>query len=134
MERKAIEELVGRWLSCAIRDGNVAIFDELLAETVRDNSGGSELLGSESFKSRARAVHEAFSSIEVALDQLLIDGDRIAWRWRLTGTHTGAFAGVAASGRRVTLRGVNFQRVRSEDGRVVEHWTLADFAGLRLSG
>jgi len=133
MERNAIEELVRRWLSGAIRDGNVAIFDELLAEDVRDCSGGSELFGSDSFKSRARAVHAAFSSIEVALDQLLIDGDRIAWRWRLTGTHTGAFAGVAASGRRVTLRGVNFQRLRSEDGRVAEHWTLADLAGLRLS-
>jgi len=39
----------------------------------------------------------------------------------------GAFAGVAATGRRVTLRGVNFQRIA--DGKVTEHWTMVDVAG-----
>ncbi len=134
MGRNAIEELVRRWLNEAICNGNVAIFDELLAENVCDSSGGAKAFGSEPFKQRARAVHGAFSKIEVALEELVIDADRLAWRWSLTGTHTGAFAGIAATGRRVTLRGVNFQRVRSEDGRVVEHWTLADLAGLRISG
>lgn len=132
MERNAIEDLVRSWLNEAIRNGNVAIFDELLAEGVCDTSGGSRAFGSASFKQRALAVHGAFSSIEVALEELVIEGDRLAWRWSLTGTHTGAFAGVAATGRRVTLRGVNFQRVAG--GRVAEHWTLADLAGLRLSG
>ncbi|HXK20599.1 MAG TPA: ester cyclase [Polyangiaceae bacterium] len=132
MERNAIEELVRRWLNEAIRDGNVAIFDELLAEGVCDSSGGTKVFGSAPFKRRAQAVHSAFSSIEVAVEELVIDANRAAWRWSLTGTHTGAFAGVAATGRRVTLRGVNFQRF--EAGRVAEHWTLADLAGLKLSG
>jgi len=132
MERNAIEQLVRRWLHEAVGGGNAAIFDELLAENACDISGCAKVFGSGPFKSRTRAVHAAFSSIEVELEELVIDRDRIAWRWRLSGTHTGAFAGVAATGRRVTLRGVNFQRV--ESGRVAEHWTLADLAGLQLSG
>jgi steroid delta-isomerase-like uncharacterized protein len=128
MERQAVEALVRRWLE-AIRDGNVAVFDELLTENVCDSSGATPAFGSESFKGRARAVHAAISEIEVAVDELVVEGDRIAWRWSLSGTHTGAFAGIAASGRRVSLRGVNFQRVQS--GRVAEHWTLADLSGLR---
>ena len=129
MDRPAVEQLIWRWLNEGIRQGNVAVFDELLAKDVCDQSGGSQAFGSETFKLRARAVHAAFSDIEVAVDELLIDGARIAWRWSLSGTHIGAFAGIAATERRVTLRGVNFQRV--EGDRVIEHWTLADLNGLR---
>jgi steroid delta-isomerase-like uncharacterized protein len=128
MERTAIEQLIWRWLHEAISAGNVAVFDQLLAEDVRDNSGGGVSQGRESFRRRASAVHAAFSDIEVALDELVVERNSIAWRWSVTGTHTAAFAGFAATGRRVTLRGVNFQRI--EAGRVAEHWTLADMFSL----
>ncbi len=128
MERRAIEALLQRWLNAGIRAGNVEVFDELLLESVRDRSAGQVTYGSEPFKRRARAVYEAFSNIEARVDELLIDGDQIAWRWSVTGTHTGAFAGFAATGRRVTLQGVNLQRL--EGARVAEHWTLADTFGL----
>jgi steroid delta-isomerase-like uncharacterized protein len=131
VKRPDLERLVWRWLNEALRDGNVEVFDELLAPEVRDLSSGAVAFGSESFKRRARAVFEAFSNLDAALDELLVDGDRVAWRWSLTGTHRGDFAGVAATGRRVSLRGVNFQRL--EGGRVVEHWTLADLAGLQAA-
>ncbi len=128
MERRAIETLLRRWLEDGIRAGNTAIFDELLLAGVCDRSAEQVTHGSEPFKRRARAVHDAFSNIEAQVDELLVDGDRIAWRWSLTGTHTGAFSGFAPTGRRVTLTGVNFQRLQA--GLVAEHWTLADMFGL----
>jgi steroid delta-isomerase-like uncharacterized protein len=128
MERSAIEGLVKRWLEEGIVAGNVDVFDELLTEDVADLTGGTAVRGSEPFKRRARAVQAAFSNLEVVVDDLVIAGDRAAWRFSLTGTHTGSFAGVEPTGRRVTLRGVNFQRFA--DGRVSEHWTLADTFGL----
>jgi predicted ester cyclase len=85
------------------------------------------LTGVASFKARAGAVRTAFADIEIRVDDLVVEGDAIAWRWTLTGTHVGTFAGVAATGRRVSLRGVNFQRI--EGDRVAEHWTLVDVFG-----
>jgi hypothetical protein len=38
----------------------------------------------------------------------------------MRGTHLGAFQGVPATGKKITLRAVNVQRIRN--GRVVEHW------------
>jgi steroid delta-isomerase-like uncharacterized protein len=128
MERPAIDVLLRRWLNEGIQAGNVGVFDELLQPDVCDTSTGQVSYGTETFKRRASAVHQAFSNIEAQVEQLLVDGERIAWRWSVTGTHTGSFAGFAASGRRVTLRGVNFQRL--EAGRVAEHWTLADSSDL----
>ena len=108
-------------------EGKLEVFDELLTEDVVDRSGPAPSRGVETFKARAAAVRAAFADIDIAVDDLLLDGDAIAWRWTLTGTHVGAFAGIAPSGRRIPLRGVNFQRL--QQGRVVEHWTLVDVFG-----
>lgn len=136
MHRRDIERLVERWTNEAMAQGRLEAFDELLVPDVLDRSAPPGSRGLDSFKARAAAVRTAFSEIEMHVEDLLVDGEAIAWRWALTGTHVGSFAGVAPTGRRVTLRGVNFQRLRGE--RVAEHWTLADVFGvtqaLRASG
>ena len=130
MERPQIEDLLLRWLSI-IQTGNVALFDDILSEYVCDHSSAAPAYGTQTFKLRARSVHDAFSDLETALEALVVEGDRIAWRWSINATHTAPFAGIAATGKRVTLRGVNFQRL--ENGRIVEHFTLADTFGLLTS-
>jgi predicted ester cyclase len=75
---------------------------------------------------RARAVHAAFREIEITPVQVVVEGDAVAWRFRLTGTHVGSLTGIAATQRAVAIEGVNFQRVR--EGVVVEHWTTVDLA------
>jgi predicted ester cyclase len=127
MERADIERLVRRWTTEAIAEGRLEAFDDLLAPGAIDRSGPSSAVGVESFKARAAAVRDAFADIQIVIDDLVVDGDSIAWRWTLTGTHAGPFAGQAPTGRRVALRGVNFQRLR--DCRVAEHWTLVDVFG-----
>jgi steroid delta-isomerase-like uncharacterized protein len=126
MERYVIERLVRRWTE-AIAEGRLDVFDELLAEDVLDRSGPTPVNGVESFKARAGAVRAVFADIAIGVDDLIVEGDRIAWRWTLTGTHVGPFAGVAPTGRRVSLRGANFQRLKGD--RIAEHWTLLDVHG-----
>jgi len=127
MDRAEVEELVQRWVRQTIVEGRLDTFHELLTRDVVDRSRSALAMGVESFKARAAAVGAAFADIEVVVDALVVEGDAIAWRWTLTGTHVGPFAGASATGRRVTLQGVNFQRLR--DGRVAEHWTQIDVLG-----
>jgi steroid delta-isomerase-like uncharacterized protein len=127
MNRPDIETLVRRWTQAAIAEGNLGVFDELLSENVVDRSGPAPTVGVETFKTRAAAVRSAFADIEIVVDDLLVDGDAIAWRWTLTGTHVGPFAGLAPTGRPATVRGVNFQRLKAN--RVAEHWTMIDVFG-----
>jgi predicted ester cyclase len=127
MDRAGIERLVKRWTQEGIAEGCLDVFDELVADDAVDRSGPSPGQGVASFKARAGAVRAAFSEIQIVVDDLVVGGDAIAWRWSLTGTHVGPFAGLAATNRRATLRGVNFQRLR--EGRVAEHWTLVDVFG-----
>ena len=126
MIRQEIEKLVRRWTE-AIAEGRLDGFDALLAPNVVDRSGPAPRSGVESFKARTGAVRAAFADIEVMIDDLIVEGHAIAWRWTLSGTHVGPFAGVEPTGRRITLRGVNFQRLK--DDRVIEHWTMVDVFG-----
>jgi steroid delta-isomerase-like uncharacterized protein len=128
MVRAEIEALVRRWATEGVAEGREEVFDELLSDDVLDTSGATPTRGRDSFKARARMVSGALHERLVVVDGLVVDGAFIAWRWTLTGTHAATFLDVAPTGKRVTLCGVNFQRLR--DGRVAEHWTLADLAGL----
>jgi steroid delta-isomerase-like uncharacterized protein len=127
MNRTDIEKLVQRWTQEGVAEGRLDVFDELLAKDVVDRSGPTPLIGAASFKARAGAVRTAFADIGIRVNDLVVEGDAIAWRWTLTGTHVGPFAGLAPTGRRVSLHGVNFQRL--EGDRVAEHWTLLDVFG-----
>jgi predicted ester cyclase len=132
MKRSDIEALVERWLDI-VRTGNVTLFEEILSENVRDDSAAVPSYGVETFKLRALALHRAFSDLQTSLDELVVDvqNSRIAWRWSVHATHTGEFAGIAATGRRITLRGVNIQRIESK--RIVEHFSIADTSALLAS-
>jgi steroid delta-isomerase-like uncharacterized protein len=127
MSRTEIEALVLRWCEAVAVGGELA-WDDLLTEDIRDLSGGVPVLGRDSFKARAAAVRSAFAEVRVSVEHLVVAVDSIAWRWSLTGVHVGTFLGIGATGKRISLAGVNFQRLR--DRRVAEHWTLADLTSL----
>lgn len=127
MDRAKIKQIVEMW-AAAVAAGDLETLSQLVAEDVRDTSGPSPSIGRETFRARAAGVGAAFGNMEVHVDDLVVEGDRAAWRWTLSGIHVGSFAGVAATRRRVSFRGTNFQRF-AED-KVVEHWTMVDAAGL----
>jgi predicted ester cyclase len=126
MTRNQIEAFTSRWLA-GICTGNVDEFSVLVAPRVLDQNSGQET-NQDSFRARARAVYEAFEALEGRVDELLIDGDKIAWRWTLIGVQRAPFLGECALGKRVTLSGTNFQRL--EAGVVVAHYTLIDAVGI----
>jgi len=76
----------------------------------------------------AAAFRAAFPDLRWHVDLLLAEGDLVAGRWTASGTNTGPWAGVAATGKHATFSGVNIFRIR--DGKVVEIWNHRDDLGL----
>jgi predicted ester cyclase len=60
----------------------------------------------------------------VVVEVLVVDGDRVAVRYRGIGTHTGSFAGEAPTGRTVMVHGTTIYGV--QDGVIVEDWESLD--------
>jgi hypothetical protein len=62
---------------------------------------GSLLAGAD--ESNARAMHHAFSDIQVTIDDLIAEADKVAVRITFTATHSGPFLGYPATGKQAIL-------------------------------
>ncbi|MCL7453342.1 MAG: ester cyclase [Anaerolineae bacterium] len=70
----------------------------------------------------------AFPDVQVTIQDLIAEGDKVVARLLATGTHTGPFAGRPPTGRRVTI--ASFRMYRLTNGKVVESWAMQDRLGL----
>lgn len=71
---------------------------------------------------------DGMPDVRVRVEDIVAEGDRAAVATRIEGTHTGELLGIAPTGRRISVRGIDMIRVA--DGRIVEHRGLTDTAGL----
>ena len=78
-------------------------------------------------------MRAAFPDLQHKIDEQIAEGDTVATRVTMTGTHLGSFMGVAPTNRRLTWNVLLMDRV--VDGRIVLHhannsWTLLGELGL----
>ena len=59
---------------------------------------------------------------------LVADDNHVCLAYTLTGTHEGEFQGVAPTGNKIEVRGVQIGRF--ENGQIVERWGSTDELGL----
>jgi predicted ester cyclase len=88
---------------------------------------GPHLTGEEQ-RERASRLRAAFPDADVTLEDIVGEGDRVAYRLTLRGTHRGAFLGVEPTGRRITVSLLAIVRVAG--GKLVEEWGGLDQADL----
>ena len=74
------------------------------------------------------AIRQAFPDHDAKVVHMIAEGDMVATYKTFTGTHKGDFFGTPATGKRATIRVMDFVRYR--DGKVAEHWNIVDMAGL----
>jgi len=91
-------------------------------------SGAKEPLDSAGWSGFLTAFTTGFPDSRIAIESCIAEGDKVVTRWRLSGTHTGMFQGIPATGRPVEFTGIEFNRV--VDGRIAEHWSMFDNVAL----
>lgn len=70
----------------------------------------------------------AFPDLNIAVEYMVADEDKIVAYTTLSGTHKGPFFGVPATGKAVQVKEIDIVRMR--DGKMVEHWGVADMLTL----
>lgn len=78
----------------------------------------------ENVKDVMTAMHVGFPDLRYKVEDMILDGDRIAVRYHMTGTHKGKFMGIDPTGKPIDIHGVDVMRI--SNGKVVEHWTYMD--------
>ncbi|MFC5521078.1 ester cyclase [Polaromonas jejuensis] len=73
-------------------------------------------------------MRAGFPDIQWVLDELVVEGEKVAARFTMRGTHQGTFFGVPPSGRKIVVQAMNFYRL--SDGKFVEEHGQPDMLGL----
>lgn len=82
----------------------------------------------ENLKARATIHRVAFPDVYFAVEDIIAEGDKVAARLTISGTHKGKFMDIAPTWKQVTIREIEFARI--EGGKLVELWPLIDTLGM----
>jgi steroid delta-isomerase-like uncharacterized protein len=114
-----------------LNEGNLELADEIVAEDLTEHEQFPGLEpGREGFKGFVTMFREAFPDLQVTVEDMIAEGDRVAARVTMRGTHQGEFLGIAGTGNRIEVPGVDI--VRFSDGMAVEHWGVTDNMALMV--
>ena len=113
-------------------ESRAAFFDTYDPDVVLHGYPGA-LEGLDGVRAFHEALWEAFPDARLTIEDLVVEGDRAALRYRLQGTHRGSYLGVAPTGLRFDVEGLTLLRLA--DGRVAEEWhSPTELAILRQLG
>jgi steroid delta-isomerase-like uncharacterized protein len=119
--------LVREFLGEAWGKGNMAAVDQLMAADYVEHPRPSNLpAGTEGLKQLIAAYRMAFPDLKMMLDDIFAEGEMVALRWSVSGTHLGDWLGIPPTGNHVTATGITHFRIAS--GKVVESWTSIDLS------
>lgn len=77
-----------------------------------------------------RGLFSVFPDWQIAFDDPIVDGPRVAQPFVARATHVGELMGLAGTGRRVEIRGALIHRMR--DGKIAEEQRIYDFTSLLM--
>ncbi len=110
-------------------EGQLDRVEEFVAPDFVDHSAPAGLpSGPEGVRAILGMIRAAFPDHDAQVEQMVGEGDLVATYKTFTGTHLGDFFGLPATGRRATIRVMDFVRYR--DGKIREHWNIVDLPGL----
>jgi len=119
-------EFMHRWFEEIWNNQNESAIDDMFAEDGVGHGLGTEpIVGPENFKTFHRAFVSAYPDLKVHVEDTVVEGDKIATRCRVTGSHRGDGIGVPPTDRPVDFTGMVIVRVK--DGKIVEAWNEFDF-------
>jgi predicted ester cyclase len=104
-----------------INQGDLDKTEEFFSEDYVDHGPMGDLPGRETFKQLVAQWREAVPDVHCTVENIIEDGDNLAWLVRTTGTHTGDGLGFPATGKSFETVSANLGRMR--DGKAVEHWS-----------
>jgi steroid delta-isomerase-like uncharacterized protein len=111
--------------------GNVNAMDDFFAgDCVRHRPPFPAVEGLDAYKAYVANVRAAFPDLHITVQDIFLEGDRSAFRWSWTGTHTGKSSLLPGepTGKEVTVTGCTL--TRSKDGKLVEDWSFSDNLGM----
>jgi steroid delta-isomerase-like uncharacterized protein len=104
---------------------NPDLLDEVYAADLVWHEPDQDIQGSEEAKQFIARYKSAFPDMNVTVEDVIAEGDKVVSRWTIRGTHQGEIEEFGPpTGRQVELEGLTLHRI--EGGQIVEEWDRYD--------
>jgi steroid delta-isomerase-like uncharacterized protein len=118
-----------RFVEEVINQGRLDAADEIVEENfIELDPLPGQRQGREGLKEVIGMMRAAFPDIHWVIDETIGAGDKVVSRFTWTGTHRGAFLGIPATGRHITVKGVVIDRLSA--GKMADSRILMDSLGM----
>ena len=124
-ENKAI---VRRFFEEGPSKGNLSIANELLSPDFTLHVPLPASQGIEGINEVITACRTAFEHLNVTIEDMTAEGNKVAARFTAQGIHKGNFMGLPATGKPITITGIEIFRIKN--GKIAELWGEANLLGL----
>jgi steroid delta-isomerase-like uncharacterized protein len=126
------KELVRRWFDEVWNKGRADAIEEMfdengIAHGLSDDPS-NPMKGPRDYRPFYKVFREAFPNLQVVIEDMVAEGDKVAARCSVRGKHEGEFLGRAATQSPVDFTGITI--VRINNGKIVEAWNNFDFMKL----
>lgn len=118
MSTEKNKAIVSRVINEMVNKGNLAGVDEVLDENYIYHFPTHDIKGPEGFKEFVAMMRKAFPDLNVTIEELIAEDNRVAVRVTMRGTFKGELMGIAPTGRKLTFPEAVF--IRFENGKEVE--------------
>jgi steroid delta-isomerase-like uncharacterized protein len=122
--------IVRRFFQEGPSKGNLAAAGELLSPNFSLHTPLPSAPGIQGVKEIITACRAAFEHLDVTVEDMVAEGDKVAARFTACGTHKGSFMNLPPTGKHITMTGIEIFRI--EDGKIAELWGEANLLGLMV--
>ena len=89
---------------------------------------GEQGRGASSHRQALETLFSAFPDVQITLEDLIAEDDKVVLSWTARATHRGEFMGTPATNKQVTVAGIDIYRYAG--GKRAETWRQWDTLGL----
>jgi steroid delta-isomerase-like uncharacterized protein len=109
---------------------NLATADKFIAANFTNHDPGTPPLpaGPEGYKQLVGMYRAIYPDLQMTVDDLIGEGDKVVCRWTARGTNTGPLMGMPATGKQATVTGISILTINN--GQVTEQRTNWDTLGM----
>ena len=126
MSTEQNKALISRWVA-AFNAGDLDVIDEVYEPTYVDHTPRpGQAPGPAGVREALLQVRASFPDIQVTIEDLIAEGDKVTTRWLNRATFRTPFRGRPPTGKPFSFNVIRIYRLAG--GKIVEHWGLTDLA------
>ncbi|WTP58463.1 ester cyclase [Streptomyces phaeochromogenes] len=125
---QANKRIMQRFTSEFLPTGDPALARKFISPDIVMHFAGTTQQGRDTYLGVVAANMKAFPDLEWTVEDMRAEGDTVAVRYVMTGTHQGPFAGVEATGKAIRAESMAFYRLAG--GKIVEERAQLDMLGI----